>query len=204
MLAGLAGTAPSPAPSPPVVPGSYPVRLDGPLDPRMSRWLWLVKWFLAIPHSVVLGLLWLAVLPLTVVAGFAILFTGRYPRAIFEFNVGVMRWTWRVSYYTFNALGTDRYPPFSLDSDPDVPGRPVVDYPARLSRGLVLVKWWLLALPHLPRGRLLAGGWAGPSDRTTVVVRRCPAAASSASWSWWRGDRARGHRHATRGRCSTS
>jgi hypothetical protein len=142
-------------------PGSYPVRLDGRLEPGLSRWLWLVKWFLAIPHSVVLGLLWLAALPLTVVAGFAILFTGRYPRDIFEFNVGVMRWTWRVSYYTFGALGTDRYPPFALDPDPGYPADLSVDYPARLSRGLVLVKWWLLALPHLIIVALLVGGWAG-------------------------------------------
>jgi hypothetical protein len=143
------------------VPGSYPVRLEGRLDPDLSRWLWLVKWLLAVPHYVLLGLLWLAVVPLTVVAGLAILFTGRYPRSIFEFTVGVMRWTWRASYYTFSALGTDRYPPFTLDSVPDYPADLSVDYPARLSRGLVLVKWWLLAIPHLLVVAVLAGGWVG-------------------------------------------
>ncbi len=143
----------------PSVPGSYPVRLNGQLDPELSRWRWLVKWFLAIPHYVVLALLWLAVLPLTVVAGFAILFTGRYPRPIFEFNVGVMRWSWRVSYYAFGALGTDRYPPFTLDPVPDYPADFSVDYPERLSRGLVLVKWWLLAIPHLLIVAVLSGGW---------------------------------------------
>ena len=79
------------------VPGSYPARLNGHLDPKVSRWLWLVKWILVIPHVVVLAFLWLAVCLLTVVAGVSILLTGRYPRSIFDFNVGVMRWTWRVS-----------------------------------------------------------------------------------------------------------
>ena len=63
----------------------------------LSRWLWLVKWFLAIPHFIILGFLWLAFGVLTVVAFFAILITGRYPRGFFDFNVGVLRWTWRVA-----------------------------------------------------------------------------------------------------------
>ena len=145
----------------PITPGSYPVRLDAALDPGLSRWMWLVKWFLAIPHLIVIALLWLAVIPLTVVAGVAILFTGRYPRAIFEFNVGVLRWTWRVEYYAFYVLGTDRYPPFSLHSDPNYPADLAIDYPHRLSRGLVLVKWWLLAIPHYIVVALFTGGWLG-------------------------------------------
>lgn len=128
--------------------GGSPVRLEARLDPGLSRWMWLVKWLLALPHVLLLVFLWLAATMLTIVAGFAILFTGRYPRSLFEFNVGVVRWTWRVSYYAFNVLGTDRYPPFSLHSDPDYPADFVVAYPQRLSRGLVLVKWWLLAIPH--------------------------------------------------------
>jgi hypothetical protein len=134
------------------------VRLDARLETGLSRWLWLVKWFLAIPHYIVVALLWLAMVPLTLVAGVAILFTGRYPRSIFDFNVGVMRWTWRVSYYNFSALGTDRYPPFSLDADPNYPADLAVDYPRRHSRGLVLVKWWLLAIPHYLILALLTGG----------------------------------------------
>ena len=72
-------------------PAVFPVRLTGELDPGVSRWQWLFKWLLAIPHFVVLFVLWIGFALSTVVAGFAILFTGRYPRGIFDFNVGVLR-----------------------------------------------------------------------------------------------------------------
>jgi hypothetical protein len=138
----------------------HPVRLEGRLDPGLSRWLWLVKWLLAIPHFIVLAFLWIAFVVLSVVAFFAILFTARYPKGIFEFNLGVLRWTWRVAFYSYGALGTDRYPPFTLGAAPDYPATLDVAYPGELSRGLVLVKWWLLAIPHyLILGVLLGGGW---------------------------------------------
>jgi Domain of unknown function (DUF4389) len=143
-------------------PSGYPLHVEGELDDHLSRWLWLVKWFLAIPHFIALVFLWIAFFVLTVVAFFAILFTGRYPRSIFSFNVGVLRWTWRVLFYTYSALGTDRYPPFTLDDVPEYPARLDVAYPPALSRGLVLVKWWLLALPqYLVVGVFAGGAWAG-------------------------------------------
>jgi Domain of unknown function (DUF4389) len=137
-----------------------PVSLSGQLDPELSRWLWLVKWFLAIPHFVVLAFLWIAFAILTLVAWVAILFTGRYPRSIFEFNVGVLRWSWRVSFYaTSGGIGTDRYPPFSLSAQPAGAATLDVQYPERLNQLLVLVKWFL-AIPHLLIVGLLAGGSA--------------------------------------------
>jgi len=81
-----------------------PVRVQATLDEPLSRWLWLVKWLLAIPHFIVLFFLFIAFAVLSIVAFFAILFTARYPRGIFDFNVGVLRWSWRVSYYTYSAL----------------------------------------------------------------------------------------------------
>lgn len=148
-----------------------PVTLTGVQDASLSRWLWLVKWFLATPHLIVLAVLWTAFVVLTLVAFVAILVTGRYPRSLFELNVGILRWSWRVQFYATNAIGTDRYPPFSLAPSPTYPADLDVAYPDHLSRGLVLVKSWLLAIPHLIVIAVLAGAWQlGSDDGAQVTV----------------------------------
>jgi hypothetical protein len=167
--AGLGRDIGLPVPAPAHLPAG-PVRFVGFLDPRLSRGLWLVKWLLAIPHLIVLAILWAALAVTTAAAGLAILFTGRYPRSLFSFSVGVLRWTWRVGFYAYAALGTDLYPPFTL-ATARYPADLDIAYPERLSRGLVLVKWWLLVLPQL-----------------LVVAALTGTAGSRGAGVWWDAD----------------
>jgi hypothetical protein len=159
---------------------SRSIRLEARLD-EPSRALWLVKWLLLIPHYIVLAFLWTAAALLWVVVFFAILFTARYPRPLFDFNLAVIRWSWRVWYYGYFALGTDQYPPFTFDARPDYPATVDIEYPERMSRGLVLVKWWLLALPHYMIVTFFLGGggylfwqwgdaWSGPTGGLITIL----------------------------------
>jgi hypothetical protein len=151
-------------------PGSaakFPLSFHAEYTEVLSPALWLVKWILLIPHFIVLGFLWAGFACSWAISLVSILFTGRYPRGLFEYNVGVLRWTWRVGFYGYQALATDTYPPFTLraggyPADLDIP------YPEKLSRRLALVKWWLLAIPHYLIIGILVG--IGPSCGGLVVV----------------------------------
>ena len=154
----------------------YPLTLEGELDPQLSRWLWLVKWLLVIPHVVA------ARVPVDRVpacsrwsAFFAILATGRYPRAIFDFNLGVMRWTLAGRFYSYSALGTDRYPPFTLGGGARLPG------PARRRLSAA-------ALARARAGEVVVAGAAALPDRRRLRGRQPGPAgtrpATSGAWSY--------------------
>ena len=126
---------------------AYPVVLEVDQPPEtMNRWLWLIKWLLAIPHLLVLGFLGFILCFVLFAAWVMIVITGRFPRSMFDFLVGVNRWTTRVSLYL--SLVTDRYPPFTTGEAADYPVRLRVEYPEQSSRLLALFRW-ILIIPHL-------------------------------------------------------
>ena len=137
---------------------AYPVNIRGELTIPPARGWWLLKWLLGIPHYICLIGLWIAFVVVWIITFFAILITGKHPKGLFDFKVGVLRWSWRVGFYSYEVLGTDKYPPFSLDPDPEYPADLDIPYTEKMSRGLVLIKWWLLAIPHYIITALFQGG----------------------------------------------
>jgi hypothetical protein len=126
-----------------------PIRVRSDLD-APSRWSCLFKWCaLAVPHYPILIALYLLYPFATIAAGVAIMFTARYPRPLFDFNVGVLRWSWRLMNYRFPMNSTDRYPPFTLASKPDYPADLEVDYPDGPTNRAALLTRWLLGLPQI-------------------------------------------------------
>jgi hypothetical protein len=124
---------------------SYPLRFDVEYPERLSRLLIFFKGLLAIPHLLVLYALSEVVSIMTMIAWFAILFTGRYPKGLFDFVVGVSRWSQNVAAYVLFLR--DEYPPFSMEAG-RYPVTYEVEYPEKLSRLLIFFKW-LLILPNL-------------------------------------------------------
>jgi uncharacterized protein DUF4389 len=132
-------------PVPPVAPPDYPVNFDVEYPERLSHWMIFVKWLLAIPHLIIVYLLLIVAGVLQFIAFFAILFTKKWPRGLFDFTVQIYRWTGNVYAYAFLLL-RDEYPPFSGEAG-QYPLTLEVEYREDLSRWLIFVKW-LLAIPH--------------------------------------------------------
>jgi hypothetical protein len=132
--------------APPQAPptAEYPIRFDVQYPERLSRWKIFVKWLLAIPHLIIVYLLSIVLNVMVLIAFFAILFTRKWPRGMFDFAVQIQRWTWNVYAYVF--LLRDEYPPFSGDAG-EYPLTYEVEYREDLSRWMIFVNW-LLAIPH--------------------------------------------------------
>ena len=148
----MEAATPAPPPPPPPPPpeaggaaGAYPVRLEASRQAEYNRFLPLIKWLIALPHYIVLLFLGIGALFAVLIAFFAVLITGRYPRGLWDYVTGVHRWAMRVVAYVF--LLADEYPPFSLEDDPAYPVRVEFDYPEHVNRWRPLVHW-LLIIPY--------------------------------------------------------
>ena len=138
-------TPPTPPPAGDLTSSDYPVRLEVDRQSEYNRFLPLVKWLLAFPHYIVLIFVGIAAMVAVLISFFAVLITGRYPRGLWDFVTGTLRWGMRVAGYVL--LLTDQYPPFSLQDDPSYPVQVEWDYPETVDRWRPLVHW-LLIIPY--------------------------------------------------------
>lgn len=129
-----------------VQPAVYPVSYNVDEPPRLSRWLWLFKGLLLIPHMFVLFFVSIVAWVAIFIAWIAILVTGKHPRGLWNFILGFNRWSMRINVYMMHM--TDRYPPFSMSEEPGYPMHLEATYSERASRLTTFFRY-LLALPHL-------------------------------------------------------
>src|SRR5436190_16933372 len=188
MTEGQSPSPPSPPPSepppppppppgagpPPLAPLDYPLHADMERQAEYSRFMPLIKWLILIPHYIALVFLGIGALVVIFISFFAVLFTRRYPRGMFNYVVGVHRWAWRVQAYLY--LMVDRYPPFTLDEDPGYPATFTIDHPEEVDRWRPLVQW-LLIIPYAIVGYILgylAGVVAFLAFFTILFTKRFP------------------------------
>ena len=126
---------------------NYPVDLSGDYEERVNRFLWLIKWILIIPHFIVLWFLSIPIILTVPLSWLLIIIMGRYPQFLWGYHSGLMRWGWRVNFYSYEAGNTDQYPPFSFRSREDYPADLIIEYPESSSR-LTAIFRWLLVIPH--------------------------------------------------------
>lgn len=126
---------------------NYPVELVGEYEEGVNRFLWLIKWLLLIPHILVL---WLLSIPLIVslpISWLAVVISGRNPSFLWNYHAGLLRWSWRVNFYSYSAGNTDQYPPFAFQSREEYPADLIIEYPESSSRLTGLFRW-ILIIPH--------------------------------------------------------
>ncbi len=128
-----------------VQPASYPVRFDIDEPPSLSRWLWLFKWLLLLPHLIVLSIVGFVASIVTFILWVVIVITGKRPRGLFDFLLGYNRWSVRVGAYYMHM--TDEYPPFSMDELSTYPARLSVDYQESANRLTTFFRW-ILVIPQ--------------------------------------------------------
>lgn len=127
--------------------GAYPVELVVEYSEQVNRFLWLIKWILVIPHAIVLWLLSISVIVTMPLSWLAVIILGRYPGFLWSYHAGILRWSWRVNFYSYEAGNTDQYPPFAFGSRQDYPADLIIEYPESSSRLTGFFRW-LLVIPH--------------------------------------------------------